>query len=156
MNRTAKSYIIIILLFFIVSGGFIPVKVITITTVDGVARLVKMVHDGDTIMLSHINSIYDAKVEEVLRVEGLNFCLAEVKTDSYGVKEYYGITEGIQPRSWKEIRFYNSAVRHFSLAVNDKEFNIRKFTDSLLIIKLQKTRLHKYFSLLIFKDCTLF
>jgi len=127
MNKAAKIKIyitIIILLLLIASGGFIPVKVIKVTTTDGVVRFVRMVHDGDIIVLSHINSIYDAKVEEVLRVEGLSLRLAEVKTDSYGVKEYYGITERIQPRSWGEIRLYNSGARHFTFTVNGKPLHI--------------------------------
>lgn len=134
-----------ILLLLMASGGLIPVKVINVATTDGVVRFVRMVHDGDTIVLSHINSIYDAKVEEVLRVEGLSLHLAEVKTDSYGVKEYYGITEGIKPQSWREIRFYNSGARRFSLTVNGKHLHIEKFVDSLLVIRLQKPCLYSMF-----------
>ncbi|OPY73547.1 MAG: hypothetical protein A4E64_02540 [Syntrophorhabdus sp. PtaU1.Bin058] len=146
MSRTAKAYTISsILLFLIASGGFIPIKVIKVATTDGVVRFARMVHDGDTIVLSHINSIYDAKVEEVLRVEGLSLRLADVKTDSYGVKEYYGITEGIKLQSWREIRLYNSGARHFTLTVNGKRLHIEKFVDSLLVIRLQKLYLYSMF-----------
>lgn len=78
------------------------------------------VDEGETVILSHVNSIYDSPVQEILAVRDGVFELEEVKTTSYGVKEYYGIAEGIHRRSWKEIRFRNSADRGFSLRIGTR------------------------------------
>jgi hypothetical protein len=78
------------------------------------------VGEGDAVVLSHVNSIYDAPVEEILRVKGGSFELEDVRTPSYGVKEYYGIAEGITRRRWTEFTFHNSSGRSFSLKIGGR------------------------------------
>jgi hypothetical protein len=126
-----------------------PLKCIVICTDDGVARVVKFVENGDTVRLSHINSIYDTEVTEILEVDKDRFRLLDVETTSYGVREYYGITDGVHERSWKKISFYNSKGRQFSLLVNTSKVDIlKKYSDAYLSMQIGNFCFIRYLLLL--------
>jgi hypothetical protein len=136
-------------LFFLFLVIPMPLKCIVIRTDDGVARFVKFVESGDTVRLSHINSIYDAEVTEILEVDKDRFRLLDVETTSYGIREYYGITDGVHERSWKKISFYNSAGRQFSLLVNRSEVGIlKKYSDAYLSMEIGSFGFVRYVLLL--------
>jgi hypothetical protein len=101
-------------------GLFYSSGCIELSTQENGVIAVYPVSEGDTLILSHVNSIYDAPVEEVLRVKDGSLELEDVRTLSYGVKEYYGIAEGITRRRWKEFIFHNSSGRGFSLKIGGR------------------------------------
>jgi hypothetical protein len=139
----------LLFLFFVIP---MPRRCIVIRTDDGVARFVKFVQNGDTVRLSHINSIYDAEVTEILEVDKDRFRLLDVETISYGVREYYGITDGVQERSWKKISFYNSKGRQFSLLVDNSKVDIlKKYSDAHLSMEIGNFSIIGY--LLLLFDC---
>ncbi len=121
------------------------IKCLIITGQQGDILYVQTVRDGDVIKISHINSIYDAKVEEVLSVEGNEFMLKDVNTRSYGVLEYYGITEGLTPRRFSAIIFRNTKDREFSLYINDKKIGKILYTvNTALMIELKCLYFYKF------------
>jgi len=121
-------------------------KCLVIKKEDGGIIYIKDIKDGDRIKISHINSIYDAKVEEVLYMEGDSLILKDIKTASYGVKEYYGITEGIVPRSFTAITFRNTKERDFSIEGNsEKVQNIQQARDTALTIEIVLMPVYRYY-----------
>ncbi len=143
--------ILIILIFSVISVVIIylshTTKCLVIKKEDGDIIYIKDIKDGDRITISHINSIYDAKVEEVLYIEGDSFLMKDIKTASYGVKEYYGITEGIVSRSFTAITFRNTKERDFSIEVNgEKVININEARDNALTIEIIQIPVYRYYS----------
>ena len=107
----------------------------------------RVVKDGDLIFLSHINSIYNMKVDEVLRINKSLLELEDVRTKSYGIREYYMITDGFIKRSWNKIRFYNYDKAEFSLNIKDKRVDeLEKFRNSYISIEVRETSLLRYFT----------
>jgi hypothetical protein len=122
----------------IVSVLFVPVKCFVVRAQDNSLIFIDIAGNDDVVALSHINSIYDERVNEILKVKGFFLQLADVETSSYGIREYYGITEGIQKRQWKRIRFYNSTDRVFSLAINNNDIRLMQFRDSYISIEVSR------------------
>jgi len=132
--------IIIFIIFFL-----IPIRCLVMKGGDGEIIYLKNIRDGDVIIFSHINSIYDAPVDEILVVNGENLILKDIKTQSYGVKEYYQITEKISPRSFKGIILRNSKDRDFSVTVNGDSVNkLKEVSDKSINIALQYMTVSKY------------
>ncbi len=121
------------------------VKCLVIAGQKGDMLFIRKVRDGDVIKISHINSIYDAGVEEVLSVEGNELVLRDIKTGSYGVKEYYGITEGLTPRRFTVITFRNTKDREFCLYINDKKIDkISYAINTSLTIELKQIHFYEF------------
>lgn len=76
------------------------------------------VRSADTVILSHVNSIYDAEVHETLVLSGDTLCVHKVETASEGVREYYGIAEGLTERCFASLLVRNSRDRRFTLTLN--------------------------------------
>ncbi|MDD5205630.1 MAG: hypothetical protein PHS17_09420 [Desulfobacterales bacterium] len=104
----------------ILAGELYSLQSLEVSTEKNGVIAVHLVQEGETLTLFHVNSIYDAPVEEILRVKNGSLELEEVRTPSYGVKEYYGIAEGITKRKWKEFTFRNSSDRGFSLKIGGR------------------------------------
>ena len=122
----------------IVSVLFVPVKCFVVRVQDNSLIFIDIAGNDDVVALSHINSIYDERVNEILKVKGFFLQLADVETSSYGIREYYGITEGIQKRQWNRIRFYNSTDRVFSLAINNNDIRLMQYRDSYISIEVSR------------------
>jgi hypothetical protein len=89
---------------------------------DGQGRALEKVRivEGSRIVLSHFNSIYDQRVDEVLELRGGMMKLVEVKTPSQGVKEYYLPIGEVGDHRWRELYLQNSEDRNFVLSVEGK------------------------------------
>ncbi len=129
-NRLKRNILIsLVFLFFV--AIFLPfyskTNCFLIKGADDKIFFIEQVKDKDEIVISHINSIYDARVEEVLMVEGETLLLKGIDTPSYGVKEYYGITSGFTPRRFSSITFRNTKDRGFFIKINGKK--IEKIKD---------------------------
>jgi hypothetical protein len=123
------SFFILLSIIFCLS--LFPIKCVVITNQNGTIIHLRVVKDGNLIFLSHINSIYNMKVDEVLRINKSSLELEDVRTKSYGIREYYMITEGFIKRSWNKIRFYNYDKAEFSLNIKDKRVDeLEKFRNS--------------------------
>lgn len=104
------------------------------------------VKDKDEVVLSHNNSIYNAWVEEFMYVEKDTLILKHINTSSYGVKEYYNITDGFTPRSFTCIVFRNTKERGFSIKINGKAVEkIKKTVNTSLVIELVKMPIYRYY-----------
>lgn len=129
-----------LLVFFALLVGlsslFLPLKFIVVEGTLGRPISFFLVRDGDRIEISHINSIYDSHVNEILRVAGEELEVIRVETHSYGVKEYYGISDGFSPRKYKRITFFNSTERNFSLKVKGKELDLKRALDDRVTIRV--------------------
>jgi hypothetical protein len=95
----------------------IDVRCILIQTDDGEVVHVTSVRNGDSLVISHINSIYDAPVEEHLEVDENQFALTRVVTDSQGVLEYYGIADTTPRGKWSVIRIFSTEGRNFAFTI---------------------------------------
>lgn len=115
------------------------VRCIVVRTDDNRIVFISTVADHDAVILSHTNSMYDARVDEHLEVRGDVMVLANVVTDSHGVREYYGIADGIPPRQWSTLRVFSTADRAFRLSVRgDGVDAFRKTTDIRFTIELKR------------------
>lgn len=134
-------FIFVVILFLF----FYKVNCLLIRENTGDVIFIKKILENDEIVLSHINSIYDAKVEEVFNIEGDMLVLKEIRTSSYGVKEYYGITDGMIKRQFSTITFRNTKDREFSLRINKEKIkNIDVFVDTPVTIELKKIPTIRY------------
>lgn len=107
---------------------------------------IKKLQEGDIIVLSHINSIYDAEVKEVFKVRKNFFVLKDVDTSSWGVKEYYGIADGIPERRFYKISFRNTSGRNFTLRINRENIEeISRFRDRILLIEVKSIKKWEYY-----------
>jgi hypothetical protein len=93
------------------------VRCVVVRTADDRIVFVTAVADHDAVILSHTNSMYDARVDEYLEIRGDAMVLSDVVTDSHGVREYYGIADGIAHRQWSTLRVFSTADRAFYLSV---------------------------------------
>jgi hypothetical protein len=115
------------------------IRCIVVRTEDNRVVFISAVEDRDTVILSHTNSIYDARVDEHLEVRGDVMVLADVVTDSHGVREYYGIADGIPHRQWSTLRVFSTADRAFCLAVRGVGVNaFQEITDTRYTIELKR------------------
>ncbi|MCJ8501324.1 hypothetical protein [Desulfatitalea alkaliphila] len=99
------------------------VRCIVVRAHDGPIVFISSVTDRDAVILSHTNSMYDARVHEHLEIRGDVMVLADVKTESHGVREYYGIADGIPHREWSALRVFSTVDRAFSLTVRGVNVN---------------------------------
>jgi len=107
---------------------------------------IKKLKEGDILVLSHINSMYNAEVKEVFEVRKGFFVLKGVDTSSWGVKEYYGIADGIPERRFSKIPFRNTIGRNFTLNINGENMEeISKFRDRSLLIEVKSIRIWEYY-----------
>lgn len=135
--------IILSVMFFIFNN---KTNCVIIKKMDGKVLFIEKTKDNDEIIITHINSIYDAKVEEVLFVENGAFLLKDIKTLSYGVKEYYGITNGFIPKRFNSIIFRNTKDRGFSITINGKKVeNMDRAMDSSLTLELIYIPIYEYY-----------
>ncbi len=101
--------------------------------------------DGDAVVMSHNNSIYNAPVEEHLEVQGGYLVLKEVRTNSQGVREYYGIADGMHPARWPAIRVFSTDGRDFSLTIRGVSVEaFKKHRDTRFIIEIIRLPLYHY------------
>ncbi len=108
----------LILLGFFALAVLAPLDVFSITSSDGRVIYRTYPAEGCRVVLKHLNSIYQEEVAEILEIKDGHFVLKEVMTDSPGIKEYYGLTDEIPRRAWREISFHNSSGRDFHLSLN--------------------------------------
>lgn len=125
-------------LFVCLLAIFLPLKWILVK--DGSGRQISffLAKDGDRIEISHINSIYDANVREILRVVGEELEVISVETESHGVKEYYGISDGFSPRRFRAVTFFNSRERGFRLKVKGEEVDLKGVLDERVTVSVDK------------------
>lgn len=128
---------------------FLPIKTLVID-VDGRVVFVSMIKNGDTVSLSHINSIYNQEVDEILKIDGNNFLLSDIITKSYGIKEYYGITENITHRKFKQIKFFNGKDRNFTLKIDTRKVEmINRYKEQELTFYVKEISLLKFLKLML-------
>jgi hypothetical protein len=121
-----------------------PMTLIVVTPVGLRPLLVQRMAQDDTVTLAHINSIYREPVEEVLKLKGDTLLLDEVRTSSYGVKEYYRITEGIRKIGYKQFRF-NNAHNAFTLAVKGRRVEaVASHPDVAISVQIARRPLVRY------------
>ncbi len=106
-----------VVLLCICALRLIDVRYAVLRTDDGEVVYLTSVRDGDSVVISHVNSIYDAPVEERLEIRDGQFLLTKVVTDSQGVLEYYGIADTTPRGKWSTIRIFSTEGRDFSLAI---------------------------------------
>ena len=101
--------------------------------------------EGDAVIISHNNSIYDAPVDEHLEVRGGCFSLTKVVTDSQGVMEYYGIADGNPRGEWPVIRVFSTGERNFSLKIKGIPVDtFKKQKDTHFIIEMKKLPFYRF------------
>jgi len=146
--RPSRNILILLILTFFSAISFLfldTAKCLIIKGQQGDILYIQTVRDGDAIKISHINSIYDAGVQEILSVEGNELILKDIKTKSYGVMEYYGITEGLTPRRFASITFRNTKDREFSLHINDKKIEKVSYAINItLMIELKQMHFYEF------------
>jgi hypothetical protein len=118
---------------------FTTVRCIVVRTDDNRIVFISTVADHDAVILSHTNSMYDARVEEHFKIRGDVMVLADVVTDSHGVREYYGIADGIPDRQWSTLRVFSTADRAFALCVRGVGLDaFQKTTDIRFNVELKR------------------
>jgi len=118
---------------------FTTVRCIVVRTDDNRIVFISTVADHDAVILSHTNSMYDARVDEHFKIRGDVMVLADVVTDSHGVREYYGIADGIPDRQWSTLRVFSTADRAFGLSVRGVGLDaFQKATDIRFTIELKR------------------
>lgn len=148
MSKKIK-FLCLFLIFAISALMLIPLNVF-IVEVLGKTIFFEKISNNTIVSISHINSIYNAKVEEVFKINGKYFELIDVVTDSYGVKEYYGITEGVAKRRLKKVVFFNGQDRNFVLRVNNNEIKeINKFKEKEITLQIEEMPLFKFLFLML-------
>jgi len=106
----------------------------------------KKLRQKDIVILSHINSIYDAEVKEIFEVRNNFLVLKDVDTSSWGVKEYYGIADGLPERRFSKIIFRIPVGGVLHLASMEK--NVEKISeckDRSLLIEVKSIKYWKYY-----------
>lgn len=148
MSHKAKS-LCLLLIFAISALMLIPLNVFIIEVFEKKIFL-KKISDNTIVSISHINSIYNANVEETFKINGKYFELIDVVSDSYGVKEYYGITEGVIKRKLNNIVFFNGLDRNFVLRLNNKEVReINKYKEKEITLQIEEMTLFKFLLLML-------
>lgn len=148
MSKKIK-FLCLFLIFAISALMLIPLNVF-IVEVLGKTIFFEKISNNTIVSISHINSIYNAKVEEVFKINGKYFELIDVVTDSYGVKEYYGITEGVAKRRLKKVVFFNGQDRNFVVRLNNKEIKkINKFKEKEITLQIEEMPLFKFLFLML-------
>jgi hypothetical protein len=118
---------------------FTTVRCIVVRTDDNRIVFISTVADHDAVILSHTNSMYDARVDEHFKIRGDVMVLADVVTDSHGVREYYGIADGLPDRQWSTLRVLGTADRAFGLSVRGVGLGaFKKATDIRFTIELKR------------------
>lgn len=147
-NNLHSNFIIFLVFFFFSVVLFLfnyEINFFIIEGVDSRILYLKKIKNKDEVIISHINSIYDARVDEVLMINGETFLLKEIKTPSFGVKEYYNITNGFTPRVFTSITFRNTKDREFSIRINEKKVEIiEKSLDMPLTLRIMKIPFYVY------------
>lgn len=131
----------------------VPVPSIVVTAPEGKRLHVARVGSGDTVRVAHTNSIYDEKVEEVLEVRGERLVVTEVKTPSYGVREYYRITDAPPILSLRSFRFYNTITGRFELWIKGKSVDLNRCREKLVSVEIYRITLFRYLLLLVLSAC---
>ena len=149
-TRAQRAYRVLglmLLLAALCSLLLFPVDLVLVGAQPGPILFVEHMSKGDSVVLSHTNSMYNERVEEALAFDGNELVLADVKTDSYGVKEYYRITDGLPRRSWRNVTFMNSTSGHFQLTIKGKAVEgLSRFTDQTITFAITRQPLAYYFS----------
>ena len=149
-GRAQRAYRILCLTLLLValcSLLFFPVDVLIVGAQSAPLLSVDRISKGDSVTLTHVNSMYNEPVEEVLTFDGSDFMLADVKTASYGVKEYYRITEGIEKRAFRRVTFINSASGQFQLTIKGKTVEgLARFVDQSITFGITRQPLAYYLS----------
>jgi hypothetical protein len=150
VGRARRAYRVlglILLLAALCSLLFFPVDVILVSAQPGPLLSVERISKGEGVTLSHVNSMYNEPVEEVLTFDSGALVLADVKTASYGVKEYYRITEGIEKRAFKRVTFVNSASGQFQLTIKGRAVEgLARFIDQPITFGVARPPLAQYLS----------
>jgi hypothetical protein len=115
------------------------VTCIVVRTEDNRIVYISTVADHDAVILSHTNSMYDARVDEHFEIRGDVLVLADVVTESHGVREYYGIADGIPHRQWSKLRVFATADRAFGLSIRGVGLDaFRKAADIRFTVELNR------------------
>lgn len=126
---------------------FFPLDVLYVSVESGPVLSAERISRGDYVTLSHVSSMYNEPVEEVLSFNGRELELVDVKTTSYGVKEYFRITEGIEKRSFQSVTFMNSSSGQFQLTIKGKAVEgLTLFTDQPVTFGITRQPLAYYLS----------
>jgi hypothetical protein len=146
-QRTYRLLGLALLLAALCSLLFFPVDVIFVGAQSAPLLSVDRISKGDSVTLAHVNSIYNERVEELLSFDGSDLMLADVKTASYGVKEYYRITEGIEKRTFRRVTFMNSASGQFQLLIKGRDVEgLSRFADQRITFGITHQPLAYYLS----------
>lgn len=146
-RRARRLLGLILLLVALCYLLFFPVDVFLVSAQSGPIISVERISKGDSVTLTHVNSMYNEPVEEVLTFSGTDLVLADVKTASYGVREYYRITEGIEKRTLRRVTFMNSASGQFQLLIKGKAAEgLARFTDQPITFAITRQPLAYYLS----------
>lgn len=129
-------------------GMTVPVVCVIVKTGEGTPIRSVRVEDGEAVILSHVNSIYDSEVRETLVVKGESLVLHKVDTHSAGVREYYGIADGLISRHFTIIPFRNSRERAFRLIIGGHTVDqLQEHLDVTLLIEVVPLKLAQYLAM---------
>lgn len=109
---------------FLASVLLAPVTSLSIHDPQGRQLVRTNLGEGSRVIICHLNSMYDARVEEHLELRDGLLELAEVKTTSYAIHEYYRTTEGTPQRRFGSLVIRNSAGRDFTLEVDGQKLSV--------------------------------
>lgn len=102
--------------------------------------------EGSQVVISHINSIYDARVDEFLELREGALELTDVKTSSYAVHEYYRTDDRVTKYRWTEIIIVNSSDREFAIDVDNRRLSsIEKNRNIAVRLRIEKGSIGRKF-----------
>lgn len=115
----------------------------------GTPELRLSVHQGDVIVCTYINSIYDVPVSEKLRIEDGHFRLFHVITQSDAVLAFLGLERKDEPNADLEVKEFTvnaASLGHHVLRVHDRDIPLRTHSDQegRIHVKLRKVPLLTY------------
>lgn len=126
----------------------VDVRCVLVRTDDGDVVHATSVRDGDRMVISHINSMYDAPVEEHLHIHENRFVLTKVVTDSQGVLEYYGVADAAPRGTWSAIRIFSTEGRNFALTIKEIPVDaLKKERDSHFTVRIENHPLYRFLAL---------
>lgn len=131
-----KARPLIVIMYFACFFLLLEIETVSVRTDKKELIYLTFVKDGSVIELSHINSIYDAPVNEILMVNDSHFELVSVSTPSFGVKEYYLMDDLPKKRRYEAIRFFNSKERNFSLKIKGKNLDLKNYVERSIELKV--------------------
>lgn len=147
-RRTGFAIALFCVIFLCASVlALIDVRCVVVRTDEEGIVHIASVGNGDRVVISHINSIYDARVDEHLEVRDSQLVLTKVVSDSQGVREYYGIADSAPHGKWSTIRIFNTEGRDFSLMLNGVPVGaLGERKNTHFIVEVQNPPLYRFLS----------